>query len=679
MIAPAIDPTALKDGITAGLQIDGRMLSEAWTEPAPERAPIVEFLTSRQGLTDIPDLLADLAAKGHELLCPGSMSRIGIGAATCGLAAGAGERAAVLAARHDFANHTVVRKVGCIGACFCEPLVDVRTPDGRHYLFGKVDKSGTWPIIHTAKEQRLQKGAWLVLREREPGFLTGFDDLLVEKVINHDLADFFACQRRLISGNCGLIDPENLAEYIATGGYFAAAKALLEQQPADLIAEIAASGLRGRGGGGFPTGAKWEMAAKTGSSTKIVIANADEGDPGAYMDRTLMESDPHRVLEGIMLAAYAIGAQQAHIFIRHEYPLAIRRMRHAITSARAAGLLGNNILGSDFSLEIGITTNAGAFVCGEETALLSVMEGKRGEPSRRPPYPAEAGLNGHPTVINNIETFANVPWIMTHGSARYREAGTAASPGTKIFCLTGDVSRSGFVEVPLGIGVTTVIEKIGGAPPDPIKAIQIGGPSGGIVPYGSFNLDYETMAALGGMIGSGGLVVLNNACCLVDLVQHMVGFMADESCGRCLICRDGLARLEQLLHDLTEHRGNDATVSAIEQLSHAICNLSLCGLGSSAVHPVFTTLRFFRQEYEQHARGECPAAYCSALIRLKIVPSRCTDNQICYELCPQRAIQLDPGRGPERYRFDHALCTRCRLCLDSCPHGAIVAVSGEDT
>lgn len=630
------------------------------------------------GLLSVPTQLDSLANQGSELLCPANMPRISVGMATCGQAAGAGERLAILAARHDIINQVLVRNVGCLGACFGEPLIDVRTPDGLHYIFGKTGKESSWPIIHTAQKRSFQRGTWLVLRERNPGTLTGFDDLIIEKVFNHDLARFFQHQKRRVSGNCGLIDPQSLPEYVATGGYFAFAKALLELTPSGVITEIAASGLRGRGGGGFKTGDKWEIAATANDRNKIIIANADEGDPGAYMDRTLMESDPHRVLEGIMLAAYAVGATRAHIFIRHEYPMSIQRMKEAIRDAQAAGLLGENILGSGFSLKVSITENAGAFVCGEETSMLNVMEGQRGEPRPRPPYPAEEGLNGHPTVINNIETFANVPWIIANGADAFRETGTLESPGTKIFCLTGDIANSGFIEVPFGTSVQTVVEKIGGTPPDSVKAIQIGGPSGGIVPYSDFSLDYSSMASIGAMIGSGGLVVLDKTRCLVDLSHHLVSFMADESCGRCLFCRDGLTKLKNLLQILIENNGTPGIIESIEELCHAVADLSLCGLGRSAVNPLLTTLRFFRPEYEEHVRGICSATYCKSMIHLKFIAARCTDNQICYDICPVQAIKLGPGRGPERYYFDHDACLRCRSCVDSCPHGAIIAVSGEE-
>ncbi|MDT8903294.1 NADH-ubiquinone oxidoreductase-F iron-sulfur binding region domain-containing protein [Anaeroselena agilis] len=631
----------------------------------------------RYGLRAIPPALRAIAEQGHADLCPANMSRISVGMASCGQAAGAAPWAARLAARPDFVNRVIVRNVGCIGACYAEPLVDVRTPDGLHHIFGEVSSEVHWPIIRTAQQRSMQQGAWLVLRERCPGLLTGFEDLETVKAPRAAFAAFFEHQKRRITGNCGLIDPLSLPEYVATGGYFALAKALLERTPDDIIAEITASGLRGRGGGGFYTGRKWETAAASRDPRRFVIANADEGDPGAYMDRTLMESDPHRVLEGIILAAYACGAGEAYIFVRHEYPLAVARLRRAVGDARAAGLLGEEILGTNFSLKVGIIQSGGAFVCGEESSLLQVMQGRRGEPWPRPPYPAQQGFYGHPTVINNVETLANVPWIIARGAAAFREAGNADSPGTKIFCLTGDIPNTGFIEVPLGDGARTVVERIGGASPDEVKALQIGGPSGGIVPYTDFALDYSSLSTAGAMIGSGGLVVLNHSRCVVDLARHLSSFMADESCGQCLFCRDGLARITGLLEELTSGKGAPGLIDELAELSRAVADLSLCALGRTAINPLLTTIRHFRSECEAHLAGICPALSCKPLIRFEIIPSRCTDCRGCLD-CPVQAISYQAGKGPLGYTFDHEKCTRCRICAEICPHYAIRAVSGGD-
>lgn len=641
--------------------------------------PIVPFLSSRYGLTDVPDFLAALAEQGHNQLCPANMSRINVGMATCGQAAGAGIRSALLSARPDFRNKVLVRNVGCLGACYAEPLMDVRTPEGLHYIFGEAgDTYAHWSIIHTALEHSLQRKTWLVMREREPGVFTSLADLETVTVFNQEFADFLTKQHRRISGSCGCIDPDSLSEYAGVGGYWAFAKALLKLSPAQVIAEVSAAGLRGRGGGGFMTGRKWEIAASSHDPQRMILANADEGDPGAYMDRDLLESDPHRVLEGVMLAAYAIGARQAHIFVRQEYPLAVERLRRAIAANLQAGLLGEKILGTDFSLQVGVTQGAGAFVCGEEMAMIQVMQGQRGEPLPRPPYPAQEGLFGHPTLINNVETLANVPWILAHGAPAFRGIGPPESPGTKIFCLTGDIPHTGFIEVPLGIGMRTVVEQIGGASAGTVKALQIGGPSGGILPYADLALDYDTVAASGAMIGSGGLVALDFTHCVVDLAHHLTSFMADESCGQCLYCRDGLALLRRKLYQLTTRTGTPDALALFQELGTAISRLSLCGLGKSAVNPLLTTLRYFREEYEAHLHGMCPAASCKALIHMEIIKSRCTDCLGCHRACPVHAISLGPGQGPERYIFDHHRCIRCRTCMQICPHSCILAVSGGE-
>lgn len=624
----------------------------------------------------LPGELLSLAEEGRETICPSAVSRVSIGLATCGRAAGALAISQKLAARQqDWEGVARVVNVGCLGACYAEPLVDVRTPDGKHYFFGKVDGNSLWHIIRTAQGSPSSSYLWAVARERKTGVLRGIYDLELIRVENPGFAEFFRLQVRRVSGRCGLIDPGSLAEYMATGGYSALVRALFQLRPGDVLAMVADAGLRGRGGGGFPTGKKWEMAAQSPDPVRIVVANADEGDPGAYMDRALLESDPHSVLEGLILTGYAVGAAQAYIFVRHEYPLAVRALRRAIADARKAGLLGRHILGSDFSLEVALVESAGAFVCGEETSMLQVMEGRRGEPHRRPPYPSTRGLWGHPTVVNNVETLANVPWIVLHGAEAFRDVGTEQSPGTKIFCLTGDVRRTGFIEVPLGVSSKVLVEKIGGAPASSIKAIQIGGPSGGIISYGDFTVDYESVASSGAIMGSGGLVVLGSKRCLVDLARHLVSFMANESCGKCAVCRDGLPELAALLQALTAGRSHEAVLTAIEDLSKAIAGLSLCGLGQTAVNPVLTTLKYFRAEYEAHISGKCPALSCKALINFEIDLARCKDCRCCYLVCPSGAVMLRQGK--ERYVVDRQLCTKCWACYETCPFGCIKVTTGS--
>jgi len=637
----------------------------------PEQG-IVEFLLSRYKLNDVPAVLSQLARQGQAQLCPAEQSRINIGLASCGQAAGAELRAEVLQGRPDFRGTVNVHSVGCIGACYAEPLISVRTPEGLHYLFAKANGFNHSAIIRTAKQQTFQNGAWIVLREKKTGIFTGFEDLTIERVIDEDLADFFRYQKRHVSGHCGLIDPCSLAEYVATGGYFALAGTLLHNSPGQVIAEIKKSGLRGRGGGGFFTGDKWAAAAASSDPVRVVVANADEGDPGAYMNRALLESDPHQMLEGLILAAYAIGAERAHVFVRHEYPLSVSHLRKAISDNYAAGLLGRNILGSDFHLDVEITQSGGAFVCGEETALLQVMQGHRGEPAPRPPFPTERGLDNHPTVINNVETLANIPWIIGHGADQFRQIGNEQNPGTKIFCLTGDIGRSGSIEVPLGTDTQTVVEKIGGMKAERIKALQIGGPSGGFIAYSNFPLDFSSLEQAGAMMGSGGLVVLDHSHCLVSLAQQSIEFMVGESCGQCLYCRDGLAALQAMLEQLTTNRAGEQQLDNLVELSRVVSELSRCALGRSAVNPLLTSLRYFPEEYAAHVQHICPAGQCREMIRFDIVQSACTDCLVCYKSCPLDAINLLPILGPARYQFDDDSCVRCGICVEVCPHACIV-------
>ncbi len=642
-------------------------------EPLPAIKYLQEMLNRFQ-LTRLPAALSDLFITGQQRLCPDNRVRIGIGMASCGVAAGADIRAMLLEERKDLESVADIYHVGCIGACYAEPLIDVRTPDGHHYLFGKADTSNHWPIIRTALRQTFQHGTWMIMKEQQKGLLTGFHDLTVTRNIDSSLGAFFTHQQRRISRHCGLIDPCSLAEYVATGGYFALAKALASRQPDAVIDCVAEARLRGRGGSGFVTAEKWRLAASSPDPLRYLIANADEGDPGAYMNRTLLESDPHQVLEGLMLTAYAIGAQQAYLFVRNEYELSIKHLQKALDDTYAAGLLGQDILDSGFNLDIGIIRSGGAFVCGEETSLLQVMSDTRGEPVRRPPYPAEKGFNGHPTIINNVETLANIPWIVGEGAEHFQKLGTADSPGTKIFCLTGDVPKTGFIEVPLGSSIKTIVEDIGGALPGQIKGLQIGGPSGGLIPYSDFPLDFSTLKTTGAMMGSGGLVVLNKNRCLVDLTRQLTTFMASESCGQCLFCRDGLQQLHNQLGDLSSGQATAETVEEITALAQTIAATSRCGLGKTAVNPLLTVLRYFSDEFHQHLDGLCPALSCKDLIRYQIVEKLCTDCLACYKYCPVHAVELLPITGPARYVFNMNQCIHCKTCIDICPHSCIFPV-----
>lgn len=637
---------------------------------------ITPYLAEKFGLEQVPAALRKLAEAGHDTLCPANMNRVTIGSATCGQLVGADYYGGKLKQFADFKNKCLVREVGCIGACFAEPLVDVRSADGTHYFYGQIDSFNYWWMIRAAKGKAPER-TWAIFKEKQIGILTDFSDLELISSQHEGIEAFLMGQNRRVSGHCGLIDPESLEEYAATGGFFVFCRELFQRRPERIRSEIEQAGLRGRGGGGFPTHQKLALAASSDDPLRFVIANGDEGDPGAYMDRALLESDPYRVLEGIMLAALSVGAHRAYVFIRHEYPLAVERLHKAIESLENAGLLGENILDSNYAMHIEIVQSGGAFVCGEEMSMLQVMEGSRGTPQPRPPYPAEEGIYEHPTVISNVETYANIPWIMGHGAAAFREEGTEASTGTKILCLTGDIPRTGFIEVGFGVDSKTVVETIGGA--KTAKAIQIGGPSGGILPYGDFAIDYDTVTATGAMVGSGGLVVLGDHRCMVDLARHLADFMAGESCGQCLMCRDGLAALEYRLARLTEGEGYHGILEEIESLAISIRDTSLCGLGSTAANPILTTLRYFRDEYEAHLDNRCPGLTCKALIRFEVWLNACQSQtcRICYTVCPSDAVTLRTGNA-DRVFLDNDKCTRCWACAEICPGGCIRAVTGAD-
>jgi len=484
-------------------------------------------------------------------------------------------------------------------------------------------------------------------------------------------------QQRIVLENCGSIDPLNIDDYLARDGYRALAMCLDATiaevlSPHDVIAAITDSGLRGRGGAGFPTGRKWELGRAQADPVKYVICNGDEGDPGAFMDRLVLESDPHRVLEGLAIAAYAIGAAEGYLYIRAEYPQAVRHTRAAIRQAEERGLLGQNILGSAFSLRLEVREGAGAFVCGEETALIQSLEGKRGMPRLRPPYPVERGLRGHPTVINNVETLACMPWIIRHGAAAFAAFGTASSRGTKVFALAGKVNRGGLIEVPMGITIREVVEDIGGGIRNgrAFKAVQLGGPSGGCIPARLANtpIDYDALAQTGAIMGSGGLVVLDDRDCMVDIARFFLKFTQAESCGKCTFCRIGTKRMLEILERLCEGKGRKDDLEKLEILADYVGRASLCGLGQTAPNPVVTTLKYFREEYEAHLHERrCPAGRCPALIRYRVTDN-CIGCTLCAQACPVGAIAYRPY---EKHEVDDRICTRCDLCRQACQDDAI--------
>jgi NADH:ubiquinone oxidoreductase subunit F (NADH-binding)/(2Fe-2S) ferredoxin len=495
----------------------------------------------------------------------------------------------------------------------------------------------------------------------------------------HDIP-FYRQQRRIALRDVGVIDPESLDEFLARGGYEAARKALTTMTPEAIVDEILASGLRGRGGAGFPTGMKWKFARQSPGDVKYVICNGDEGDPGAFMDASIMDGDPHAVLEGMLIASYAIGAREGYIYVRAEYPLAVRRLRLAIADAEARGLLGDDLFGSGWSFHLKIKEGAGAFVCGEETALIASIEGRRGMPRTRPPFPAVRGLWGKPTNINNVETYANVPWIIANGSAAYAAVGSETCKGTKAFSLAGKIVNGGLAEVPMGSTLRHVIFDVGGGVKDgkAFKAVQLGGPSGGCVPAALLDtpVDYESLAATGAIMGSGGMVVADESTCMVDLARYFLEFTQRESCGKCVPCRLGTKRMLEILERITAGEGEDGDIERLEKLAITIKKTSLCGLGQTAPNPVLTTIRYFRDEYVAHIdEHRCPACACDALIAFSIDPDLCTGCTLCAKKCPVGAIT---GDKKQAHRIDQSLCVRCDSCRAACRFDAVKVVSGPE-
>ena len=487
-------------------------------------------------------------------------------------------------------------------------------------------------------------------------------------------SEFINRQFRVVLKNSGIIDPESIDEYIAQDGYQALGKALTQMTPEQVVEEIKASGLRGRGGGGFPTGKKWEFACKSDDPIKYICCNADEGDPGAFMDRSVLEGDPHAVIEAMAIAGYAIGAHKGYIYVRAEYPRAVSRLEIAIAQANEYGLLGKNIFDSGFDFDLEIRLGAGAFVCGEETALLTSIEGNRGEPHPKPPFPAVKGLFGHPTVLNNVETFANIPQIILKGADWFNSIGTEKSKGTKVFALGGKIEHVGLVEVPMGTTLRKVIYKIGGGIPNgkKFKAAQTGGPSGGCIPaeYLDIPMDYDNLIGIGSMMGSGGLIIMDEDNCMVDMAKFFLEFTVDESCGMCTACRVGNKRLYELLTKITDGEATMEDLDKLEELCYYIKDNSLCGLGQSAPNPVLSTLKYFRDEYIAHIKDKkCPAGVCKNLITFEVLPDECTGCGVCKKLCPVGAIK---GEATEAHRIDKDKCIKCGLCMEKCKYNAIV-------
>jgi NADH:ubiquinone oxidoreductase subunit F (NADH-binding)/(2Fe-2S) ferredoxin/Pyruvate/2-oxoacid:ferredoxin oxidoreductase delta subunit len=548
---------------------------------------------------------------------------------------------------------------GCNGFCERGPIVMVQ-PDGIFYQLLKIEDVPHLVEEHLLKGRPVKKLMYVPPAEKKP----------VPKMKD---IEFFKHQRLIVLRNRGRIDPEKIEEYIAFDGYEAMAKALSEMTPAAIIDEILFSGLRGRGGAGFPTGKKWAACAKEKRTPKYLICNGDEGDPGAFMDRSVLEADPHAVLEGMVIGAKAIGASKGFIYIRHEYPLALKRVEIAIGQARENGLLGQDILGTGFDFDLEIVQGAGAFVSGEETALLASVEGKIAMPRQRPPYPAQKGLWGQPTVINNVETWATVPNIIRRGADWFQGLGTETSKGTKIFSLVGKINNTGLVEVPMGITLREIVYGVGGGIPDnrEFKAVQIGGPSGGCLPTKLLDLpvDYESLTAAGAMMGSGGMIVMDDKTCMVDVAKYFLNFLQDESCGKCVSCREGTQRMYEIVKDITEGKGKEGDLALLEELATITKDASMCGLGQTAGNPILTTLRYFRHEYEAHILDKrCPAGVCTKLIRYVVLSEKCTGCLSCKKACPTEAIT---GTLKEVHSIIQTKCIKCGACKEACRFEAI--------
>lgn len=638
--------------------------------------------------------LADLekaASEGARSIHPPYL-KVMVGAATCGIASGANE---VIAAAEEsiklIGNGAVVTRTGCIGMCYEEPLLDILKPGWPRLTYSHVKPEQVAGILEAVKDGKVIKEGLLGKMEeiedytrntrntrnirniRNTYYRYPLESVPPEIAAVENLfgLDFTAKQQHIAMRNCGIIDPESIEEYIARGGYRGLYEVITGMEPDEVIDMVDKAGLRGRGGGGFGTGRKWRYCKQT-EGYRYVICNADEGDPGAYMDRSLLESDPHSVIDGMLIGAYALESQQGYVYVRAEYPLAVKRIGKAIDDAREHGLLGKNIFGTGFDFDLRIVKGGGAFVCGESTALMASIEGKPGEPRAKYVHTVEKGLWNQPTVLNNVETWANVPVIAMRGPEWFASIGTEGSKGTKIFSLVGNVNNSGLVEVPMGITLRDIVYKIGGGIPGDkrFKAIQTGGPSGGCIPEHLLDLevDFDTLWEAGSMMGSGGMIVMDEDTCMVDVAKFFIEFLKDESCGKCVPCREGLAQTYEILDRITKGQGQESDLDLLEELGKVMQDSSLCALGSSAPNPVLSTLRFFRNEYLAHIREKrCPAGVCTALIKFEIT-DKCTGCTLCVKNCPVDAIS---GKVKKLHVIDQDKCIKCGVCYDVCKFDAV--------
>ena len=584
---------------------------------------------------------------------------------TCGLASGAGDVVEAIqqeVKRNGLEKRVDIRTTGCHGFCEIEPVVVIypKRIIYQHVTPGDVPEIIIESIIGTKVIDRLLYT----------------DSATGKKIVQEQDIPFYNKQKRLLFDRNRLLNPNKIEDYLAIGGYSALSKVLFDMKPEEVIEEVKKSGLRGRGGGGFPTGRKWESCrnAPSENGTRYVICNADEGDPGAYMDRSLLEGNPHSVIEGMLIGAYAIGSNEGYVYVRHEYPLAVKNLGIALGQAREYGLLGENILDSNFSFDVKVTRGGGAFICGESTALIASLEGKIGEPRPKHIHTVVSGLHGKPTNLNNVETWANVPPIINRGAGWYSGIGTEGSKGTKIFSLVGKINNTGLVEVPMGITLKEIIYDIGGGIPGgkKFKAVQTGGPSGGCIPENLIDLpvDFDRLTDIGSMMGSGGMIVMDESTCMIDVAKYFVKFLTEESCGKCVPCREGLDRMLDILTDIAEGNGKERYIELLEELGGVIKDTSLCALGSTAPNPVLSTIKYFRDEYEAHIKEHCcPAAVCKALITFIIDEDKCTGCGICVKNCPQKAIS---GEKKEPHKIDQEKCIKCGLCRDLCKFDSVI-------